>query len=108
MSVTILQGHNITELRKLPEKSIQCCVTSPPYWGLRDYGTEPQIWGGDETCQHEWGSEMIGKAQGQRNGEAGGLHEGRETNKLEDNVFTQVNQGNFCQKCNQWRGELGR
>jgi DNA modification methylase len=41
----ILVGHNITELRKLPEKSVHCVVTSPPYWGLRAYGTEPQVWG---------------------------------------------------------------
>lgn len=31
-------------LRELPEKSVQCVVTSPPYWGLRNYGTEPQPW----------------------------------------------------------------
>lgn len=30
-------------LLRLPEKSVQCCVTSPPYFGLRDYGTEGQI-----------------------------------------------------------------
>ena len=31
------------ELRKLPDESINCIVTSPPYWGLRDYGVEDQI-----------------------------------------------------------------
>lgn len=41
----ILVGHNITELRKLPAQSVQCVVTSPPYWGLRAYGTVPQAWG---------------------------------------------------------------
>ena len=30
-------------LSSLPEESINCCVTSPPYWGLRDYGTSEQI-----------------------------------------------------------------
>jgi len=35
----------------LTEKSVQCCVTSPPYWGLRDYGTAK--WkGGEEDCDH--------------------------------------------------------
>lgn len=33
----------LTGLQKLPDNSIDCCVTSPPYWGLRDYGTEDQI-----------------------------------------------------------------
>lgn len=35
-------------LAKIPESSVQCCVTSPPYWGLRDYGVEGQI-GLEET-----------------------------------------------------------
>ena len=30
-------------LRSLPDESVQCCVTSPPYWGLRDYGHADQI-----------------------------------------------------------------
>lgn len=30
-------------LRQLPAASVQCCVTSPPYWGLRDYGVEGQL-----------------------------------------------------------------
>ena len=30
------------------------CITSPPYWGLRDYGTEGQIWGGNPECEHEF------------------------------------------------------
>ena len=35
----------------LKEKSVHCCVCSPPYWGLRDYGTG--TWeGGDAACDH--------------------------------------------------------
>ena len=47
-------GNCLEELRKLPSESIDMCVTSPPYWGLRDYGTEGQIWGGDSECEHEF------------------------------------------------------
>ncbi|MBA15551.1 MAG: site-specific DNA-methyltransferase [Sphingomonas sp.] len=43
MSVTIHVGDCIAELRKLPSDSIDCCVTSPPYWGLRDYGVAGQM-----------------------------------------------------------------
>ncbi len=32
-----------TALSAVPDKKFRCCVTSPPYWGLRDYGTEHQI-----------------------------------------------------------------
>jgi DNA modification methylase len=38
----------LTGLKKLPENSIDCCITSPPYFGLRDYGTAEQI-GLEET-----------------------------------------------------------
>jgi len=47
----IICGDALTELRKLPDESVNCCVTSPPYWGLRDYGTAK--WeGGDPECDH--------------------------------------------------------
>lgn len=42
--LTILQGDCRETLATLPAESVQCCVTSPPYWGLRDYGTEPLHW----------------------------------------------------------------
>lgn len=42
-SVTIHVGDCIEVLRKLPDESVHCCVTSPPYWGLRDYGVDGQI-----------------------------------------------------------------
>jgi DNA modification methylase len=41
--VTIHNGDCIEVLRTLPDESVQCCVTSPPYWGLRDYGHNAQI-----------------------------------------------------------------
>lgn len=47
----ILVGDCIEQLRKLPDESIDCCVTSPPYYGLRDYGTGKWI-GGDPNCPH--------------------------------------------------------
>lgn len=39
----ILVGDCIASMRTLPERSVQTCVTSPPYFGLRDYGHEGQI-----------------------------------------------------------------
>jgi hypothetical protein len=51
MSVRIITGDALTELAKLPAESVHCCVTSPPYYGLRDYGTA--TWeGGDPGCDH--------------------------------------------------------
>lgn len=45
---TILNGDCLEMLKTLPEKSIDCCVTSPPYYALRDYGVDGQI-GLEET-----------------------------------------------------------
>lgn len=39
----IIVGDALTELAKLPAESVDCCVTSPPYWGLRDYGVAGQM-----------------------------------------------------------------
>jgi len=47
----ILQGDSLEVLRTLPDGSVNCCVTSPPYYGLRDYGTA--TWeGGEPDCEH--------------------------------------------------------
>ena len=44
----IITGDCLTELKKLPDESVNCCVTSPPYYALRDYGVDGQI-GLEET-----------------------------------------------------------
>lgn len=54
MNVTIIQGDAMEELAKLAPESVHCCVTSPPYWGLRNYGIPPRSWGGVEGCIHDW------------------------------------------------------
>jgi DNA modification methylase len=50
----IICGDALTVLRTLPSESVHCCVTSPPYWGLRDYGSDPIVWGGDSGHEHDW------------------------------------------------------
>src|SRR5690349_24559065 len=41
-SVTLWHGDSLQVLRELPDESVDCCVTSPPYFGLRDYGEAGQ------------------------------------------------------------------
>ena len=43
MKARILIGDVRTRLSEIPDQSVQSCVTSPPYWGLRDYGNDGQI-----------------------------------------------------------------
>jgi site-specific DNA-methyltransferase (cytosine-N4-specific) len=40
---TIFEGNALTILERLPANSVQCVITSPPYWGLRDYNIPNQI-----------------------------------------------------------------
>ena len=57
MTVQILVGDVRQTLSTLPEKSVQCCVTSPPYFGLRDYGVDGQI--GLEPTPDEFVAQLV-------------------------------------------------
>jgi DNA modification methylase len=46
----VVQGDCLDELGKLAAESVHCCVTSPPYWGLRDYGIPPTHWPDGSVC----------------------------------------------------------
>lgn len=50
-------GDALQVLRKLPEESVHCCITSPPYWGLRDYGINGQY--GLEATPEEYVDRMV-------------------------------------------------
>ena len=106
---TIILGHVLNVLPKLPTESVSCIATSPPYWGLRDYGIEPVIWDGVEGCEHEWGNEKIVKAEGLAGSGVGKIHIGNTYNPREEGLILKYNasQGQFCLKCNAWRGSLG-
>lgn len=54
----ILVGDAETVLRDQPDQSVHCCITSPPYWGLRDYDVEGQI--GLESTPEEYISRLVG------------------------------------------------
>ena len=40
---TLIQGDALTQLSKLESESVDCCITSPPYWALRDYKVDGQL-----------------------------------------------------------------
>ena len=94
----ILYCANVLEiLPKFPDESIDCIITSPPYWGLRDYGEKTNIiWGGNSNCKHEWDNETIVKQNG-------GKGHKQDTNK--GSWFE--NKSYFCKKCGAWYGQLG-
>ncbi len=57
MTAALLLGDSLTVLRSLPDGAARCCVTSPPYWGLRDYGVSGQL--GLEPTPAEYVARMV-------------------------------------------------
>jgi len=81
--VTAIQGDAREVLRRLPAGIVHCCVTSPPYLGLRDYGLEPVVWGGGADCCHDWAP--VSSRRG----------------------ATARRAGSVCRTCGGWLGSLG-
>ena len=68
---TILNTDAHTGLQCLADESVDCIVTSPPYWQLRDYGLQPILFGGDRTCAHEFDAFNVCRLCGGWSGELG-------------------------------------
>jgi len=105
----------------LQDNSVQCVVTSPPYWGLRKYAGEQElIWNGHrgtegtENCEHDWNGEkvpVIDPVSG-----AGAHWQHKEPHNIgpdeydvtefrkADRRFSSVG---TCRKCGAWRGAYG-
>lgn len=72
---TIIHGDIRTSLKNIPDKSVQCVITSPPYWGLRDYGTAS--WeGGNENCSHKRDSKWSASCTRGQNNLEGAIGDG--------------------------------
>jgi DNA modification methylase len=84
LNPNILLGDVRESLKSIPDNSVHCVVTSPPYWGLRDYGTGK--WeGGSPECSHKRDSKHSDKTStGQRNLEGA----------IGDGIYKTV-----CQRC---------
>ena len=54
MNISIRNGNVLDELKKIPDNSVDCIVTSSPYYGLRNYGASDVVWDGNPDCEHEW------------------------------------------------------
>jgi DNA modification methylase len=97
----VLKGDALEVLQTLPTESVNCAVTSPPYWGLRDYGTKPIIWDGDADCEHEWGKARKIPATTQWN--TGGVFDPQNRKVVQEEKYI----GQSCKKCGAWKGSLG-
>jgi DNA modification methylase len=55
--LTVYEGDTLDVMRGMPDGTIHSAITSPPYYGLRDYGLPDSVFGGDKDCSHTWSSD---------------------------------------------------
>lgn len=100
----IYQGNNIEIIKSFPDKSINMVMTSPPYWALRDYQTEPQIWDAQIDCVHEW-QEFI--RDGNTWGKPNSNSEPNTGSQQDKRAYIKPAIQSKCTKCGAWKGSLG-
>jgi DNA modification methylase len=95
-------------MREFPEESIDFVMTSPPYWGLRNYGEATEtVWDDDCNCKHEWTQQRMTLVHENRNFQKGTQEEvhGEKPTTYIKKYDDQV--AGFCVKCGAWKGQLG-
>lgn len=104
-----LYNKSCLDMSEIPDNTVQCCVTSPPYWGLRKYaGEQDLIWGGDKDCVHEWVDNKISLLHENRNFHIGTQEDILSSGyKLAHTHKTSELKAGFCSLCGAWRGAYG-
>lgn len=103
----ILNGDCIEMMLSLPDNSVDTCVTSPPYWGLRDYGGGGKVWGSQECIgranfggidtSHEWEGYTRPSENTRKN-----------NNSLQlKSAYWEPQEQAHCKHCDAWFGQLG-
>lgn len=98
-----------SDARRLPleDESVQCIVTSPPYWGLRKYaGEQESAWGGDNGHMHAWGGQI--PPRGKSNWNTFFKDDGESQMKSDESLHESLptSHGSHCD-CGAWRGAYG-
>jgi len=98
----LYKGNALDVLKQLESNSVDCVVTSPPYFQLRRYdGIPDYIWDGDSSCEHEFGEKIIQRQYGNIGTKPG------VGNQKNDVMIGVEDKGCFCVKCGAWKGQLG-
>ena len=104
MQIDILNGDCLDMMATLPDESVDMCVTSPPYWGLRDYGGNGRVWGAPECVE---------RGEGDTSHEWEGYTRPSENTRKNDNslqlksAYWEPQEQAFCKHCDAWFGQLG-
>ncbi len=93
----VLYGDAVARLASIPDNHVQCIITSPPVYNVRDYGTRSWF-GGDPTCEHDHGV----------------THGPHHPGQVEQTKYQRTASGKgqtaptfSCSKCQAWYGQLG-
>jgi site-specific DNA-methyltransferase (adenine-specific) len=104
--VTLYQGHALEVLKNLPADSVDCVMTSPPYWSQRKYHTSPLIWDGDLDCRHQWQTITRTPSSGPLTSACLDRSQGAVPSHAKSATLLKQQSG-YCKKCGAWRGDLG-
>ncbi len=105
MKHTLINKSVLDALKELPDESVDCIVSSPPYFGLRSYKNADTIWGGKPKCEHEWISQKTYKDNLR-------FRDPNHIASVGNNKNTEIYSnpeviGGICSKCGAWKGQLG-
>ena len=104
MEYEIKTGNCIEVMRGMDADSVDTMITSPPYWGLRDYGGDGQVWGShlctrddDTYVNHEWDVYERPSENSRKN-----------DNSLQlKSAYWEPQEQAYCKHCDAWFGQLG-
>ena len=92
----IYQGNALNVLKSFSKDTIDLAITSPPYWGLRNYGEINETWDGDPKCDHEFTKPE----------KAFNSSQPTKWNTSAPEIWNGGTSKN-CMKCGAWQGSLG-
>ena len=95
----IIQGDVKEVLKKIPDNFVDMVITSPPYWSLRNYDTEPTLWDEDKLCQHIWKSKkyILGNRLGNKDKSL--WFDGKPRNSIRESNDARATSSDFCCEC---------
>ncbi|MEM3860751.1 MAG: DNA methyltransferase, partial [Candidatus Micrarchaeaceae archaeon] len=108
--LTIYNMHVLDALKQIADNSIDCIVTSPPYYGLRFYGKETNtIWDADPNCQHDFSIAKPMDLMHENRNNRIGTQEEVAANPTGTTYIRKMHDesGLSCSKCGAWQGQLG-
>ncbi len=109
MKDKVLHGNSLDVLRTMENKSVDCIITSPPYYQLRKYSGIPDyIWDAKDNCEHEFELQKTNLMHENRNNITGSQETAieSESGTVHIHKYNDYKTG-FCSKCGAWKGQLG-